>query len=240
MHSSSNIYAGGYSYLIEYDNKIIGVYNDYKLAEHFILSCLQNNLMNESANILTYDINSCYKVKTNQVTLFKNNTNKKVVFMNDSPINANNLNLKSPTLESKSLKNNNESITPNNTPVMECTPIMEIPLKNFLDPTFLDLANQKVELQHNINMLKVKKNKMDESKQVFETDLKLFELFKNKIDQEDNFKIPELFIDKFNIMSKLNAENRLDWENFVLEYKTVEPSYNDYFIPTPYDLKFEE
>jgi hypothetical protein len=233
MHSPSNIYACGYSYLIEYDNKIIGVYNDYKLAEHFILSCLQNNLMNNSANILTYDINSCYKVKTNQVTLFKNNTSKKVVFMNDRPIKANNINLKSPTLESKSLKNNNESITPNNTPVIECPSI------NFLDPTLLDLANQKIELQHNINMLKVKKNKMDESKQVFETDLKLFELFKNKIEQEDKFEIPELFRDKFNIMSKLNAENKLDWENFVLEYKTVEPSYNDYFIPTPYDLKFE-
>lgn len=236
-----------HSYLIEYDNKIIGVYNDYKLAEHFILSCLQNNLMNESANILTYDINSCYKVKSNQVTLCKNNTNKKVVFMNDTPIKATNLNLKSPTLESKTFKNISELITPNNTPVMESTPVMENTLNNtpnntisYLDPAFLDLANQKIELQHNINMLKVKKNKIDESKQVFENDLRLFELFNCKYNTEDNFEIPELFLDKFNIMSKLYAENRLDWENFVLEYKTVEPSYNDYFMPTPYDLKFEK
>lgn len=234
-------------YLIEYNNKIIGVYNNYNTAELFILSCLQNNLMIDSANILTFTNNSCYKVKSTQISLVKND-NKKVVFLNE-PVNKTSQ-LRSPLLEAKlsppfnknilntnkqlvipDIKLDNNIQTPNNTP--------QITLPKEPNPEFFDLANKKIELQHNINMLKVKKQRIEESKNVFDNDMKLFELFSNNINENNDFVIPELFQKKFTLMNQLKEENRLDWENFTEEYKHVDQSYSDYFTPTLYDLKFE-
>ena len=52
------------SYLIKYNNNIIGVYNDFDLASLFIKSCLSNKLMIGSADILVYNMNSCLYIKT--------------------------------------------------------------------------------------------------------------------------------------------------------------------------------
>ena len=64
------------SYLIEYNEKIIGSYSDYNNAELFILSCYQNNLMTKDAYIHCYKINSCYKVNTNIVTINNNSSSE--------------------------------------------------------------------------------------------------------------------------------------------------------------------
>ena len=48
------------NYLIEYNTKIIGVYNTYNDAELFILGNMQNNLFDNDVKILTYKSNSCY------------------------------------------------------------------------------------------------------------------------------------------------------------------------------------
>ena len=57
------------SYLIKYNNNIIGVYNDFNSASLFIKSCLSNKLMIGSADILVYNMNSCLYIKTINVTL---------------------------------------------------------------------------------------------------------------------------------------------------------------------------
>jgi len=49
-------------YLIEYNNKIIGAYDSYNAANTFILSCVQNNFMDNTATILTFKRNSCYQI----------------------------------------------------------------------------------------------------------------------------------------------------------------------------------
>ena len=59
------------SYLIEYNDKIIGSYSDYNNAELFILSCYQNNLMTKDAYIHCYKMNSCYKVNS-KIVIFNN------------------------------------------------------------------------------------------------------------------------------------------------------------------------
>lgn len=217
------------TYLIEYDDKIIGVYDNYTLAELFILSCLQNNLMINSANILTYTNNSCYKTKSTQVNLVKSD-NKKVVFLNDTFNKTNQL--KSPLLSPPFNKTILNMFTPNN------TPLVDLP-KPELNPDFFDLANKKIELQHNINMLKVKKQRIEESKNVFDNDIKLFDLFTDRINEDKDFIIPKLFEIKYNLMKELKDENKLDWENFTDKYKELDKTYNDYFVSTTYDLKFE-
>jgi hypothetical protein len=48
------------NYLIEYNNKIIGVYNTFNDAELCVLGNLQNNLFIDNVKILTFHSNSCY------------------------------------------------------------------------------------------------------------------------------------------------------------------------------------
>ena len=50
-------------YLIEYNNNIIGAYNNLNDAETYILGCFQNNFFT-SAKIKIFKINSCYLVET--------------------------------------------------------------------------------------------------------------------------------------------------------------------------------
>ena len=56
------------SFLIKYKTKIIGVYTDLDQAKLFINSCVSNNLMTESADILVYTTNSCYCIDTINIT----------------------------------------------------------------------------------------------------------------------------------------------------------------------------
>ena len=105
---------------------------------------------------------------------------------------------------------------------------------------FLQMAKQKIEIQHKINILKVQKEKIEESKRVFENDLKLFNLFNESKQKDSNFEIPELFKKKYEIMINLNKNNKLNWNEFVKEYHTSENNYDDYFGLNNYESVFLE
>ena len=99
---------------------------------------------------------------------------------------------------------------------------------------FLKMAKQKIEIQHKINILKIQKEKIEESKRIFENDLKLFNLFNESKQKDSNFEIPELFNKKYEIMIKLNNDNKLNWDEFVKEFHTGENNYDDYFCLNNY------
>ena len=86
-------------------------------------------------------------------------------------------------------------------------------------------------------MLKIQKEKIDESKQVYEIDLKLFNMFKSSVNTDNHFKIPELFAQKYEIMNNLLIEDKLSWDNFIKVYKS-ENYYGNYFSPNSYEEKF--
>jgi hypothetical protein len=86
-------------------------------------------------------------------------------------------------------------------------------------------------IDYNVNLLKQKKEKIEESKSIYKTDIELFNKFK-KIKKENNtFIIPELFQSKFNLMIELEEQNKLTWENFHTFYKktNIDTSYNKMF-----------
>ena len=79
---------------------------------------------------------------------------------------------------------------------------------------------------------------MIESKQVYENDLKLFELFSMNKKSDPGFIIPELFMDKFNLFNMLKENGTLSWETFTKEYKTNQTNeYDDYFAPNNYETE---
>ena len=134
-------------------------------------------------------------------------------------------------IETKSYTSNNSTSIKKvaNDPILE---------KQDNSEAFLKMAKQKMEIQHNINILKIQKEKIDESKRVFENDLKLFNLFNESKQKDSNFEIPELFKKKYDIMIKLNNDNKLTWNEFVKEYHTGENNYEDYFCLNNYESVF--
>ena len=189
------------SFLIKYKNKIIGVYTDLDQAKLFINSCLSNNLMNGSVDILVYKLNSCYCINT--ITI-KNNIEETI-----NPIK----------------KEENKIITPIKKEI-DCN-----------DPLFLKLSEDKINIQHKINMLKVQKERIKESKEIYENDIKLYNKFKLILINDPIFTIPELFKDKFVLLKKLDEEHKLNWENFTKEY-IHSNIYNEHFKLNSYDESY--
>ncbi len=77
----------------------------------------------------------------------------------------------------------------------------------------------KNELQNSIIELKKKKEKIEESKRVYDVDLELYNKFKKIKENNSNFSIPEMFIEKFDLLEGLEKENKLCWENYYELYK---------------------
>ena len=197
-------------FLIEHNNKVIGTYNDYEQAELFINSCLQNNFI-KNAKILTYKINSCLLLSTKnfpEEVILQKETKKEVILETKKVI----------------LELSEEERRENDLKMKENIRIAE------------EKKKESVELQHKINMLKVYKDRIEESKKVYENDLKLFNLFEESKKNND-FVIPELFIEKYNLFKKLKDKDALSWESFVKEYKFVN-YYDDHFKLTSYEEKF--
>jgi hypothetical protein len=294
-------------YLIEYKNNIIGTYNNYYLAELFILSCLQNNFIEDSALIHHYKKNSCFKYNTNTITLncnsiIKSKTqdilselykisssddttscmdyissssssddtedndidiDKKLLHNSKSELNQNSvvlqLNERNPVLQKSStvlqksnpvLQKSSEVLQKSSTVLQKSNPVLQKSSAELqkrsaelhdhnavLHKRSAELHEHSAELQRNINKLKLQKEKINESKQVYESDLKLFNIFKNSVETNDNFEIPVIFAKKYEIMNKLFIEDKLSWENFINNYKN-ENYYGDYFSSNSYEEKF--
>lgn len=180
-------------FLIEYNMKVIGTFDNYEEAEKFIYSCYQNKLVSSLIKILTFKCNSCFCCNENTIPNIFN-------------------------------KNNNEK---NN--IIELPKIIEIPkeMKEKNDKKMLEMGTKKIELQHQINLLKHHKKRIEESKTVYENDIKLYNKFDNNKNINSTFIIPELFVKKYEIIKKLKEEDKLSWDNFVKEFKTVN-NYDDF------------
>ena len=163
------------SFLIEYNNKIIGVYNNFDDAETFVLSCLQNRLMIHTVKILTFRMNSCFQIESKQISLNQQLSN-----------NQDATHIKPVVIVQKKIINTK--------------PVINVDPKNV--ETLQKIAKEKIDLQHKINILKNHKKKLDESKNVYENDIKLFESFNDIKTNDPEFIIPELFREKYNIMHK--------------------------------------
>lgn len=204
-------------YLIEFNNNIIGAFNNLNQAETYIFGCFQNNFMT-LAKIKVFKLNSCYSIETK-------------VYNSDNICTQSNLS-ESKYEEPKIIAKDTEPeiIAKNNN-------IIKKPI-NDNDDAFLQMAKQKIDLQHKINMLKIQKEKMEESKRVYENDLKLFELFNESKQTDASFVIPELFKKKYEVMFNLKVNNNLTWETFIKEYHIGENNYDDYFGLNNYEELF--
>jgi hypothetical protein len=123
-----------------------------------------------------------------------------------------------------------EEFTDNNT---TDTPKKPKESKEPKEPKILneDELKEKAEIKNSIFELKRKKEKLEESKRVYEVDIDLFKKFKKIKESNDKFEIPEMFIEKYELMDGLEKENKLCWENFseLFVAKKITTNYDKLF-----------
>jgi hypothetical protein len=204
-------------YLIEYNGVVIGAYDDFNMAELFIKSCIQSKLMTSASKIIKYTKNSCFSTGSQ---LYNTNNIHPDAHLDARP--SVRLVLPSEFVNQPKIRVPDNIIIP--------------PIDLEKNETYQKVAKEKSELLHNINLIKAKKEKMIESKQVYENDLKLFELFSMNKKSDSGFIIPELFLDKFTLLNNLRESGTLSWETFMKEHKTNQSNeYDDYFAPNNYE-----
>lgn len=192
-------------YLIEYNGKVIGAYDDYNLAKQFIDSCIQLKFMVGTSKILRYHKNSCMLINSEH--------NQHVESVVELP--------RQKIVDNPETKNHK---------------VIELEK----DEKYVKISKEKTELLRSLNDLKIKKDKLEENKRIYENDLKLFNLFNENKKKDPKFIIPELFYEKYIIFLKLSEENNLNWNSFQNEYDSVKGvnNYDDLFVSNNYEEKF--
>jgi len=103
-----------------------------------------------------------------------------------------------------------------------------------------DIGQEKIDVTYHINLLKQEKKKIQEKENEYKYDLELYKKFKELKKTNNNFKIPELFVNKYNILLKLEESNELSFDNFIILYQpeVISTDYDNMFsAPSHYKLE---
>ena len=245
-------------FVIDYNDNRIGTFLNYEEAELFVLSCLQTKLMIDYATILTFKSNSCYYtdskiIKLNeQLVSEKKERKDQPNIVVDSPFES------SSTTDTTDTTDTIDTIDTTDTTINDTTindynndnlPSLKIHDIDSVKDKMIEyekkqreikqkIAQDKIKLRHKINMLKFQRDKIDESKNVYENDLRLFGIFSQELKDTKGFIIPEIFQKKFELFKKLSSEGRLSWDNFVNEFQH-ENYYNQHFEINGFEKIFE-
>jgi hypothetical protein len=106
---------------------------------------------------------------------------------------------------------------------------------------YMKIQQDKIDLVHKINELKMQKKKIEEDKNTYVADLHLYKNFLKEKEKRQDFKIPELFESKFKIFCKLEEANTLNYEDFKIEWDNIKPKNNyNLFTTTTYEDSFSQ
>lgn len=204
-------------FLIEKDNTIYGVYNNYNIMiENMKYLKIDNfKILKFNINMVSYDIVKIFRSNNNNINkifILKNNVDyiglydslekaKKIISFLDK-FEANK------TYDIYYAYTNSINVSKY---VEKKKVILTDDMKKEMEEKELKLGLEKYKLNRELNELKMEKKRLDERKNQYETDLKLYNIFKTK----KNFTIPELFIEKFNLFKKLEEKNTLNFDNYV-------------------------
>lgn len=93
-------------------------------------------------------------------------------------------------------------------------------------------------LYKKIQELKRKKEKLEAFKNIFENDVKLYNIFKIEKGNNPDFDVPPLFTVKFQILSDLDLSDSLNLDNYKIEIEKRKNDDSENFLPDPYFDRF--
>jgi hypothetical protein len=189
-------------------NKVIGLFSDHKKCEIMIDGLVKNNFAQKSSlSIKSFYINSITSAEYKE-----EDSSDSELYIDKLP--KSNFNLKIEKKNDKLQEDSDNETTDSDVPNEED-------------------VKKRSEIQNNIHLLKKQKEKLEESKRVYDVDLELYNKFKKIKETNTNFEIPEMFINKYELMDALDKEKKLCWENFNDLYKPKP-------IPTSFDKLFND
>lgn len=204
--------------LVKYKNNIIGVYDTLENATNYIYSLYNSRFITDKVYIQEFKVNTNIIINEYDVNL-KYCITKKINLNYTNDIYEDDSSSIS-SLESEKISlgsSEKERIKKNQ--------------KEYLKEQNL-IGQEKIEITHELNLLKEKKKLMEEKIKEFNSDKELYYKFKNIKETSTNFIIPFMFEEKYKTFEYLELNNSLDFENFKKKYKPTQ-------IKTTFDDLFE-
>ena len=247
-------------FLLKIENNISGIFDNIDLALNHVYSLFNCNLIsikdrviicnykiNTSIVLFEYTVDLKYNI-TKRSNINYSNLSSDTLYEDDSSISSSFcLPNKNNTLISESISELiSESISESLSESLsesEDSFIVEQRKKEMKD--FMEKQNQlgqeRINITHNINMLKINAEREKEKYNIYENDLNLYNKFKNIKLTNNNFIIPILFEEKYNLFKKLDETNNISFDSFNQYYKPeiIKTSYDDLFINNNSEISSE-
>lgn len=229
------------------NNNFLGIFDNEQTLKYTLEGCIQNGFIKKEAiKVERYLMNSFYKFSNNynNITDVSNNnitdhSNNIIIDVSNNIIDLSNniIILSKEELEDKERERILVELEKNKLRKQIDKKQQELEKSD----EYLKMAQEKIDVKHQINELKMKKKKLEEEKQSFIYDLELFKNLQKEISKKPNFKIPELFEKKFKLLSQLEESNKLNFEDFKLEWDIIKPKNNyNLFSSTTYEDNFSK
>lgn len=214
-----------FGYVLIKNEKVIGVFDNEDLIDTFINGGIQNEFFDKkSIKKLKFTMNSiyCHNNKFNSITM-KNYEQ------------TNNLEEEKEQTK-KDLEDKNKDVEERVKRKKELEEKTKELLKN---EEYQKIMQDKIDTKHEINELKQKKKKYEESKNTYDCDIKLYATFQKEKEKNEQFVIPEIFSLKYELFEKLEKSNRLTFDAFYEEWEVIKPKNNySMFGSNPYEDSF--
>jgi hypothetical protein len=211
---------------ILYNKKLIGLFSDYNKCKLMINGLISNNFVKENQIIIKSFVNNSiteriYYPDNQDYSNYKNDSDISDIsdisnisddldeimeeFSSDNTTDSDNN-----ILKEKKDKENKKSIIDNSKKEQK---------KEIKKEYNESEIQERCKIMNDINSLKKDKEKYEERKRVYEVDIDLYNRFKNILLENANFEIPEMFVDKYNLMKQLESEEQLSMDTFYKLYK---------------------
>jgi len=226
-------------FIVKIKNNISSIYDNIDSALDFIYSLKNCKLINSNEKVFIekYKLNSCILLENYDVDLNYNiSTTKKINYEKiicnnnnkDETIKNETINLEEEqlNLEKKQLNLEEEEL---NSEEEENNKKLK---KEFINKQNI-LGQTKIEIVHELNLLKEKQKKILEDEITFNVDCELYLKFKNLKENNNKFIIPFMFEDKYKTFEYIESIDKLDFKHFQKYYKPTK-------IKTTYDSLFED
>ena len=200
------------AFVLYLNNNLLGVFDNENALDTFIKGGVQNKFFkNENLKKEQYIMNSCYKIENSNKII---NTNIQPKKISEETLQ------KSKELRKEKGKKLDELIN---------------------SESYQKVLQEKIDVVTDINKIKYDKKLMVEKNNLYNEDVKLFNLFTKEKEKNNNFIVPALFELKFSIFDSLTKANNLSFETFMEEYEKVKPENNyDMFTSNNYEKTFEK
>lgn len=212
-------------FIIKFKTNIIGVYDTLKNATDYVYSLYNSKFINSNDKVYIHEFKINTNIILNEYNLnLKYEITKRINTNYNGPIDEAEYENDSSTISS--LESYDEKISLGSTEKER----IKKNNKEYIKKQNI-IGQQKIDVVHELNLLKEKQKILEENEKKYDADLELYYKFKNIKLTSTNFDIPFMFEEKYKTFEYLEVENILDYENFIKKYKPtkLKTTYDDLF-----------